>query len=246
MPNHVTNQITIIGTPEQVEAVREFVKSDKSIFDFQKIVPRPTSLNITAGTHLSDDEKIAEKINIEMYGHKNWYDWSIGNWGTKWNAYNHSEIGTDTICFQTAWSHPYEIIEALCFKFPEVKFSIEYADEDTGYNVGAYIQQGADVLEENTPEGGSKEAYRMAIRINGVTLIAYLTDYPEDCEEGLEDGNTYYETLMELAIQEEIIDEEFSVIQIQWAIANCTVEENFSYVKVLNKLLDSKTDTKEK
>ena len=31
--------------------------------------------------------------------------------------------------------------------------------------------------------------------------------------------------------QEEIIDEEFSVIQIQWAIANCTVEENFSYVK---------------
>ena len=30
--------------------------------------------------------------NIAKYGYKDWYDWSIDNWGTKWNAYEFSIV----------------------------------------------------------------------------------------------------------------------------------------------------------
>ena len=27
-----------------------------------------------------------EKAALADIGHENWYDWSVANWGTKWNA----------------------------------------------------------------------------------------------------------------------------------------------------------------
>lgn len=40
--------------------------------------------------------------------------------------------------FDTAWSHPEKIIRALSDKIPDLKFFIEYADEDIGSNCGEY------------------------------------------------------------------------------------------------------------
>lgn len=64
--------------------------------------------------------------NIEKYGHKDWYDWSNANWGTKWNAYSFSLVGEDensfSVQFDTAWAPPTPIFEKLV---------------DMGFNVGA-------------------------------------------------------------------------------------------------------------
>ena len=43
---------------------------------------RPMGLGITQDKH---DELILK------YGYDNWYDWSVFNWGTKWNAYDVTE-----------------------------------------------------------------------------------------------------------------------------------------------------------
>ena len=48
--------------------------------------------------------------NLEKYGFQDWYNWSIHNWGTKWDACN-SHIESDDedyifITFDTAWSPP--------------------------------------------------------------------------------------------------------------------------------------------
>ena len=55
--------------------------------------------------------------NIKKYGHKDWYDWSNANWGTKWNAYDVRYItgGDETIVVEitTAWDTPREIWQAL-------------------------------------------------------------------------------------------------------------------------------------
>jgi hypothetical protein len=103
--------------------------------------------------------------NIRDYGYQDWKDWSINNWGTKWNAYSHSAREDGAIKFETAWSTPYPVMEALSRKYPEAVIKVRYADEDFGHNVGEYTFQGGDLVEETTPEGGSDEAYELAADI---------------------------------------------------------------------------------
>lgn len=55
--------------------------------------------------------------NLEKYGYKDWYDWSIAYWGTKWNAYDVEYLdGDDTrlhFRITTAWSWPQPIFDEL-------------------------------------------------------------------------------------------------------------------------------------
>jgi hypothetical protein len=106
--------------------------------------------------------------NVRLYGHQDWYSWSNANWGTKWNAYSQSsDEGSNEIAFETAWSTPYPVIEALSRKYPEAVISMRYADEDFGHNCGEYTFQAGDLVEEYTPEGGSNEAHELAADIQG-------------------------------------------------------------------------------
>lgn len=105
--------------------------------------------------------------NKRLYGHQDWHSWNTANWGTKWNAYSHEAKEDGAIKFETAWSTPYPVIEALSRKFPEAVISMRYADEDFGHNCGEYTFQAGDIVEETTPEGGSNEAYELAADIQG-------------------------------------------------------------------------------
>ena len=44
--------------------------------------------------------------NLKNYGSKDWYDWCVKNWGTKWNACGteFDESNPTQIKFDTAWS----------------------------------------------------------------------------------------------------------------------------------------------
>jgi hypothetical protein len=218
MPNHVTNILTITGPEELVARIKSEIAGtyddgEPRFIDFDKILPRPASLNITSGSSTSNgiailkyragdpsdirkimgynwatefatpellithmlDKGIANLVeaqqaldNLRDYGHQDWYSWSTSNWGTKWNAYSqNSDEGSNEISFETAWGTPYPVIEALSRKFPEAVFSLRYADEDFGHNVGEYTFQAGDLVEETTPEGGSNEAYELAADIQG-------------------------------------------------------------------------------
>jgi hypothetical protein len=49
MPNHVTNRLTIVGTPEQIINVKDFIKNDElgvGTIDFSKIIKMPEEINI--------------------------------------------------------------------------------------------------------------------------------------------------------------------------------------------------------
>lgn len=50
MPNWVTNNIEIEGSESEIVRLVEFVKSDESDFDFNKIIPMPKSLDIESGS----------------------------------------------------------------------------------------------------------------------------------------------------------------------------------------------------
>lgn len=79
--------------------------------------------------------------NCDKYGFPTWYEWCCHNWGTKWNS---SEVcicnaGNEAVVyFQTAWDCAYPIAKRLSEKFPDLSFTISFADEDISVNCGEY------------------------------------------------------------------------------------------------------------
>lgn len=149
MPNHITTRIKITGDPEAVKRVLNKIKNDEfgmGTIDFEKIIPMPK--NIFKG-NLGVRER-------ELYGNNNWYDWSVANWGTKWNAYGF-DPNTDyskekELKFLTAWSAPHPVIAKLLEMFPSVKLEHEWADEDIGMNCGRHVYYDGERIEEYYPE----------------------------------------------------------------------------------------------
>ena len=111
----------------------------------------------------------AQALNMDKYGYPTWYEWSCTNWGTKWNAYDIDVYrNSDTeviITFNTAWSAPIEIYNALAEKFDDIEINVLWADEDMGYNCGDGYGSDGD-FGYNMPEGGSDEAYEIYFECN--------------------------------------------------------------------------------
>ena len=80
--------------------------------------------------------------NVAKYGHTTWYGWRCKNWGTKWDAYEIEAVNCGKkdihIEFQTAWSTPQEVIKTLSEQYPNLKITVDFADEDLGSNCGSY------------------------------------------------------------------------------------------------------------
>lgn len=127
MPNWVFNKVHFIGDKKEIERLKTFVTSDSNGFDFDNIIPMPSY--IYRGNLGIEEER--------KYGKNNWYDWSIDNWGTKWNSVDVLWNGDDFVSFSTAWSMPEGIYRELAKKFPKLLIEIQYADEDLGHNCGS-------------------------------------------------------------------------------------------------------------
>ena len=153
MPNWCANSLKLVATTAEsekklAEIVSELERAKcagENPVIFGLIKPVPEALMITAG-YLGDTVEQAalvakEKENLKTYGYKNWYDFCIGEWGTKWDAkteYDESytiEGNEVTIFFDTAWAPPMQIYYAL----EEMGFQVEatYVEQGVGY-IGFY------------------------------------------------------------------------------------------------------------
>jgi hypothetical protein len=114
--------------------------------------------------------------NLTNYGAKDWYDWSIREWGTKWNSYD-CEVDSDSgrICLSTAWSCPEPIVCKLAEMYPKVHFKWEYADEDTGCNTGLYVHDDSG-LTATFHDNCSSDAYQAYINCWGGSDCLYEDD----------------------------------------------------------------------
>lgn len=116
--------------------------------------------------------------NEQKYGATDWYHWCVNNWGTKWNSYgydgydNSDAPETHTLSFNTAWSAPHRVLEALTQKYPDIEFTHEWADEDFGHNCGRAIYLGGERTELYFPET-QKEAYEFAASVMGCEVADY-------------------------------------------------------------------------
>jgi len=152
MPNHVSNVLTIRGTGERVSALREFAKGPKPEFkesqyeiDIRKRNNRAKGLPECFKPEPAIDEfqchkfvPVPQDVLESGYGEQDsrGYDFCADNWGTKWGCY---DIETAFVsgdgdhayliyAFQSAWSPPLPVIDAMAAKYPRLSFRLEWFD----------------------------------------------------------------------------------------------------------------------
>lgn len=76
----------------------------------------------------------------QLYGTDEWYNWRLNNWGCKWDASNIEWTSDFTVEFETPWCWPNEWFERVLHHgdFHD-SFTLDYADEDIGSNLGSVI-----------------------------------------------------------------------------------------------------------
>ena len=250
MPNWVTNKLTIIGDDKLVQKILTDVKSDEFEFDFNKIVPQPIELEgTTAPTRIISDTEYATNPDkgitqtmsdelIQKFGYDNWYDWRYAHWGTKWNA-DEIFISDNEVEFNTAWSNPLPIFVALSSKYADVEFDIMYADEDFGYNVGKYTLRGGEMYSMSIPEGGSKEAYQLALEVQGDSDY-YTYDMLLEVDEDTELSN-FYTTLVEISYEtNKVVSDEMPLIILNEFLRLALEREDYEFATQVRDAIKSK------
>lgn len=128
----------------------------------------------------------AAYMNEYLYGAQTWYEWSIENWGTKWNSYGYGETidnWDEGISFETAWSAPNPVIAKLAFLYPNIRIDHAWADEDIGENCGMCTYENGELVSGFLPND----------RVEGVEFACAVWGYdPKDIDLYLNATGTNY------------------------------------------------------
>ena len=112
--------------------------------------------------------------NLLKYGYPTWYEWSLENWGTKWNSCGY-EKGVDyntednKLEFDTAWSAPHPILQKLSEMYPDIHIKHEWADEGYGENCGTKEYYAGKCEKTYYPDTG-KAAFEFALEVWGMDI----------------------------------------------------------------------------
>jgi hypothetical protein len=174
MPNYVYNKLTITGPNKSLKKFIKLVQTDKTNFDFNKILPMPSILDQTSFPVRERNQKL-----INKYGFDNWYEWRLHNWGVKWDASDASEwekeLPTEMrITYTTAWSCAEGILKNASKQFPDILFRNTFVDEPYE-NIGFIIYENDELIKTTTYNIKSNKAKGI---FNDVGL-----DYPESEED---------------------------------------------------------------
>jgi Api92-like protein with ferredoxin domain len=114
MPNWCENILKVSGEEKEVQRFKELAKSKDPNFDsalsFESLYP------------------VADK--------KDWYDWCIAHWGTKWDIEaTLEELASDYLEYQfvSAWSPPIEWLKKVSQDFPTLRFKLKYDEPGNGF-----------------------------------------------------------------------------------------------------------------
>jgi len=120
-------------------------------FSMEQIFPVPAEY---MQEYKSEERKKREKELKKKYGHKDWYDWNVANWGTKWNV-SDAEIDEDensvSYGYNTAWSPNCAFFKNICKQYPLLDFTLEYEEEGVGFEGTLEIVAGKVIKDEERP-----------------------------------------------------------------------------------------------
>ncbi len=142
MPNWCMNKLTLSHPdPKMMEKA---VKSWNTGFFLKGLIPCPQELidTVSGSVGLATDGDVSQRYKVELhefqmqlnlkhFGYKDWYDWCVNEWGTKWDFGKPHEDDPDVelvdgkmvVFFDSAWSPPTNAYDKLV---------------DLGYTIEAY------------------------------------------------------------------------------------------------------------
>jgi hypothetical protein len=152
MPNWCNNTLELQHEdPAMIERAKTAFAEGKFLAEF---CPVPEDLSIVAGRVGADEDQkqkdlvAQEEVNVAKHGYRNWYDYCVNEWGTKWdvggNDYNEPQQDSPnkiTMSFDSAWAPP----TAAMDKFMDLGFSVRlYYYEPGMCFAGIYSEDGDD------------------------------------------------------------------------------------------------------
>jgi hypothetical protein len=168
MPNWCSNELRIQGNPKELSKLIKKVQITKSeatenhyesIFSCHRVIPRPVD---------KEDD---------------WYNWSVENWGTKWDLCDvrfDGDVESKEVSyyFESAWSPIVPVVEALAKEFKKLSFNYSFYETGSDY-WGELEYKKAELVSE---EGGD-------ISSAGCERLEYLMGghhYCADCYDQVE------------------------------------------------------------
>ena len=170
MPNWCDNRVTFTHEdPQQITRLINAAIAGKLLNEFLPMPPELLEEAPIGDDYESKRDAIVAR-NVQEFGYPSWYEWSIDNWGTKWDiaevdddTMDKSEDGkTVTFSFDTAWAPPTEWYDNISgfdinayYYEPGVSFCGRWTSEDGDdqYEVGDDIEDAKeripnDILDE--------------------------------------------------------------------------------------------------
>lgn len=207
MPNWCNNSIEIVGPRDKIRALWEKAREGEGLLNALRA--QPEGLDITAGREGPDGspEQVElerrEAENLAKHGARNWYDWNVTNWGTKWDVslegleYEQDEDGNYdngtgqpyariTGWFDSAWAPPVGAMAYYGARNEDVKITLDYYEPGMQF-VGRYtIEEGVD--DDNYFEYGGETSKTIRSAIGDEmtdfwNLEEELANYEEEYED---------------------------------------------------------------
>lgn len=145
--------------------------------------------------------------NIITYGYATWYEWSLANWGCKWDC-SHANIDGDDIRFMTPWSPALPVVQELARR-AQTPIAYYYDDEQFCVVTGAYLID-TDGTVVHTTNDVEDETYATRDRF---LIAAFVSDYDQD-DHRYDNETGHYVSFWDDPDIDEITPEEFDELPV--------------------------------
>lgn len=117
-------------------------------------------------------------VNLKKHRHRDWYSWSIANWGTKWDCYSvNAELSSGhlSIQFFTAWSPPSPVLVEIARRFPGLQIAHKYVDEGLCFWGADHYEHGVGtrVMDGGMGSDVDDEAKALILELMGEDALDY-------------------------------------------------------------------------
>ena len=149
MPNWCDNTLELRHEdPAMIKRAKEAFEAGRLLDEF---IPVPQQLKDTRAGFYGKDTyeqellEATEALNVKWFNHKNWWDFCVQEWGTKWDVGRDGYINTEdpnflSLSFQSAWSPP---IDAYA-KLLDMGFEVYALYYESGIGFCGCFDQGID------------------------------------------------------------------------------------------------------
>ena len=149
MPNWCDNTLELRHEdPVMIKRAKEAFEAGRLLDEF---IPVPQQLADTRAGFYGKDTyeqellEATEALNVKWFKHKNWWDFCVQEWGTKWDVGRDGYINAEdpnylSLSFQSAWSPP---IDAYA-KLVDMGFEVYALYYESGMGFCGCFDQGID------------------------------------------------------------------------------------------------------